>query len=53
MARTHRVTDDARMQRVVVDTTVQPKAMVHLTEAGLMHRALEMLLVLASLARTS
>ena len=35
------------LQRVVVDTTVQPKAIAHPTDARLMHRALEKLVALA------
>src|SRR5690349_21010623 len=35
------------LQRVAVDTTVQPKAVAHPTDARLMHRALERLVVLA------
>src|SRR5437762_11099602 len=35
------------LQRVVVDTTVQPKAIAHPTDARLMHRALEKLVRLA------
>src|SRR6202051_2271055 len=35
------------LQRVVVDTTVQPKAIAHPTDARLMHRALEKLVQLA------
>jgi IS5 family transposase len=35
------------LQRVVVDTTVQPKAIAHPTDARLMHRALEKLVKLA------
>lgn len=35
------------LQRVVVDTTVQPKAVAHPTDARLMHRALEKLVALA------
>src|SRR3984893_5928997 len=35
------------LQRVVVDTTVQPKAIAHPTDARLMHRALEKLVGLA------
>ena len=31
------------LERVVVDTTVQPKAIAHPTDARLMHRALEKL----------
>jgi IS5 family transposase len=35
------------LQRVAVDTTVQPKAIAHPTDARLMHRALEKLVALA------
>jgi hypothetical protein len=35
------------MERVAVDTTVQPKAIAHPTDARLMHRALEKLVALA------
>jgi IS5 family transposase len=35
------------LERVVVDTTVQPKAITHPTDAGLVHRALEKLVHLA------
>jgi transposase, IS5 family len=35
------------LERVVVDTTVQPKAIAHPTDARLMHRALEKLAALA------
>lgn len=35
------------LERVVVDTTVQPKAVAHPTDARLMHRALEQLVKLA------
>jgi len=35
------------LERVVVDTTVQPKAIAHPTDARLMHRALEKLVALA------
>lgn len=35
------------LERVAVDTTVQPKAIAHPTDAGLMHRALEKLVRLA------
>jgi IS5 family transposase len=35
------------LERVVVDTTVQPKAVAHPTDARLMHRALEKLVKLA------
>ncbi len=35
------------LQRVVVDTTVQPKAVAHPTDARLMHRAIEKLVALA------
>jgi transposase, IS5 family len=35
------------LERVVVDTTVQPKAVAHPTDARLMHRALEKLAALA------
>jgi transposase, IS5 family len=35
------------LERVAVDTTVQPKAVAHPTDAGLMHRALEKLVKLA------
>jgi len=35
------------LQRVAVDTTVQPKAIAHPTDARLMHRAIEKLVVLA------
>jgi IS5 family transposase len=35
------------LQRVAVDTTVQPKAIAHPTDARLMHRALEKLVTLA------
>src|SRR5512147_937295 len=35
------------LERVAVDTTVQPKAIAHPTDAGLMHRALEKLVALA------
>jgi IS5 family transposase len=35
------------LQRVAVDTTVQPKAIAHPTDARLMHRAIEKLIVLA------
>ena len=35
------------LERVVVDTTVQPKAVAHPTDARLMHRALEKLVALA------
>jgi len=35
------------LERVVVDTTVQPKAIAHPTDAGLCHRALEKLVDLA------
>jgi len=35
------------LERVAVDTTVQPKAIAHPTDAGLMHRALEKLVKLA------
>jgi transposase, IS5 family len=35
------------LERVAVDTTVQPKAVTHPTDAGLMHRALEKLVKLA------
>jgi IS5 family transposase len=36
------------LERVVVDTTVQPKAVAHPTDARLMHRALEKLVALAA-----
>src|SRR5208337_2102273 len=35
------------LERVVVDTTVQPKAVAHPTDARLMHKALEKLVALA------
>jgi transposase, IS5 family len=35
------------LERVAVDTTVQPKAIAHPTDARLMHRAIEKLVVLA------
>jgi IS5 family transposase len=35
------------LERVVVDTTVQPKAIAHPTDARLMHRAIEKLVALA------
>jgi IS5 family transposase len=35
------------LERVVVDTTVQPKAIAHPTDARLMHKAIEKLVVLA------
>jgi len=35
------------LERVVVDTTVQPKALAHPTDARLMHRAIEKLVALA------
>src|SRR5271170_156634 len=35
------------LERVVVDTTVQPKAVAHPTDARLMHRAIEKLVALA------
>ena len=35
------------LERVAVDTTVQPKAITHPTDAGLMHRALQKLVKLA------
>ena len=35
------------LERVAVDTTVQPKAIAHPTDARLMHRALEKLVILA------
>ena len=35
------------LERVVVDTTVQPKAIAHPTDAPLCHRALEKLVALA------
>jgi IS5 family transposase len=35
------------LERVAVDTTVQPKAIAHPTDAGLLHRALEKLVKLA------
>jgi IS5 family transposase len=35
------------LERVAVDTTVQPKAIAHPTDAGLMHRAIEKLVKLA------
>lgn len=35
------------LERVAVDTTVQPKAIAHPTDARLMHRALEKLVTLA------
>src|ERR1700682_5504185 len=35
------------LERVVIDTTVQPKAIAHPTDARLMHRALEKLVALA------
>ena len=38
---------DARPERVVVDTTVQPKAIAHPTDARLCHRALARLVALA------
>src|SRR5579872_2947440 len=38
------------LERVVVDTTVQPKAVAHPTDARLMHRALEKLVDLAQRA---
>ena len=34
------------LERVAVDTTVQPKAITHPTDAGLMHRALQKLVEL-------
>ena len=37
------------LERVVVDTTVQPKAIAHPTDARLMHRALEKLVRLAKI----
>ena len=36
------------LERVVVDTTVQPKAVAHPTDARLMYRAIEKLVALAS-----
>ena len=37
----------ADFRKVIVDTTVQPKAAAHLTDAKLMHRAREKLVKLA------
>ena len=39
------------LERVAVDTTVQPKAIAHPTDARLMHRALEKLVALAQRSR--